>query len=76
MRAADMVVMPDEALFERMVCGDHDTDGPSCWCQPRTERVIDADGHDTTIFYHRRFMDMTMELGDHPFTPEKPGVAA
>lgn len=62
MRAADIVVMPNESLFERMVRGDHDTDDETCWCQPRIERVTDADGEATGIILHRPFHDETGEL--------------
>lgn len=62
MQAADIVVMPDEALFERMMRGDHDTDGVACWCRPRVDRVTDADGESTAVIVHRRFHDETGEI--------------
>lgn len=62
MRAADIVVMPNEALFERMMRGDHNTDGPDCWCQPRIEQVRDVDGEATGVILHRRFHDETGEI--------------
>jgi hypothetical protein len=55
--------MPNEPLIERMLRGDHDTDGSACWCQPRIEPVNDGDGEPTWIILHRRFHDDTLALG-------------